>query len=115
MTRKKIFITKKIQNNIAKDRIIQLFLMAEKMAFLGDLNLANRYVDIARKISMRFKVKIPKEFKRRFCKNCYSYLLPGSNCRIRINQGKLIIYCYNCEKYTRFIFKNNEQSSARLK
>lgn len=106
MSRKKIYINKKIKNSIATKRIIQLFIMAEKKAFLGDINLANRYVEIARKISMRNKVPIPKEFKRRFCKNCYKYLLPSLNCRIRIHRGKLIIFCDNCKKYTRIPFKN---------
>jgi len=114
MSRKKTFITKKVQNKIAKERIIKLFQMAEKIAFVGDINLANRYVEIARKISMRFKVPIPKEFKRRICKNCYKYLVPGLNCRVRIYRGKVIIYCYSCKKYFRFIIKNYKLSSARL-
>jgi len=115
MSRKKIYMNKKALNTIAKRRIIQLFIMAEKMALLGDINIANRYVEIARKISMRFKITIPKEFKRRICKNCYKYLLPGFNCRIRIYRSKLIIYCDNCKKYTRIPIKNDRQSSARLK
>ncbi len=109
MSRKKIYMAKKVQNTIAEGRIIQLFTMAEKMAFLGDINIANRYVEIARKISMRSKIKIPKKFKRRICKHCYKYLLPGFNCRIRIYRGKLIIYCYNCKKYTRIPIKNDKQ------
>jgi len=110
MSRKKIYVAKKVQGAIAKKRIIQLFLMAEKMAISGNMILANRYVEIARKISMRYKVTIPREFKRRFCKNCYKYLLPGLNCRIRIYRSRLIIYCDNCKKYTRIPIKNHKQS-----
>jgi len=115
MSRKKIYATKKVQNTIAKRRIEQLFAMAEKTASLGDINLANRYVEIARKISMRSKITIPREFKRRICKHCYKYLIPGANCRIRIYRSKIIIFCNNCKKYTRIPIKNNKQSSARLK
>jgi len=97
---------KKIQKTIASKRIKKLFSMAEQRALSGDLNLANRYVEIARKISMRNLVSIPKDLKRRFCKHCYSYLLPGSNCRIRIHRGRLVIYCNNCKKYTRIPLKN---------
>jgi len=114
MSRKKIFMAKKIQNKIANRRIIQLFSMAEKMTFLGDINLANRYVYIARKISMRYKIKIPKEFKHRICKNCYKYLIPGINCRIRIYRGKLIIYCDSCKKYTRIPIKGDRPSKNPL-
>jgi len=97
---------KKIQKTIARNRINQLFLLAEKYALSGRLNLANRYVDLARKISMRYLVPMPKEFKRRFCKHCYQYLLPHVTCRIRIHRGKLVIYCHNCKKYTRIPTKN---------
>ena len=108
MSRKKVYMAKKVRNQIANRRIEQLFTLAEKNAFLGDINIANRYVEIARKISMRAKIKIPKEFKRRICKHCYKYLIPGVNCRIRIYRGKLIIYCDNCKKYTRIPIKNDK-------
>ncbi len=97
---------KKIQKIIAQRRIIKLFSLAEQYALAGRYNLSNRYVNIARKISMRYLVSIPKEYKRKFCKNCYCYLLPSVNCRVRIHQGKLVIYCFNCKKYMRIPLKN---------
>ena len=108
MSRKKIYMAKKAQNQIAKRRIAQLFSLAEKTAFLGNLALANRYVEIARRISMRLKVTIQKEYKRRICKYCYKYLIPGLNCRVRICRSKIIIYCDNCQKFTRIPIKNNK-------
>lgn len=104
MSRKNIK-KKRIQKTIAKNRIQKLFLLAEKKAFSGDFNLANRYVKIARELSMRYLISIPIEFKRRFCKHCYHYLLPDDNCRIRIRRGRIIIYCANCKKFTRVPFK----------
>ncbi len=92
---------KKTQKIIAKNRIDKLFLLAEKNARSEKFDLADRYVEIARKISMRYLVPIKKEYKRKFCKHCYSYLMPGSNCRIRIHRNKIIIFCKNCEKFTR--------------
>ena len=97
---------KKFQKTIALNRIQKLFLLAEKKAFLGDFNLANRYIQIARELSMRYLVSIPIEFKRRFCKHCYHYLQTGKNCRIRIHRGRLIIYCNNCKKFTRIPLKD---------
>ena len=96
---------KKIQKTIAKKRVVKLF----ELALSGRLKLANRYVEIARKISMRYMVSIPKEHKIRFCKHCYSYLLPNVNSRVRINDGKIVIYCNNCKKYTRIPLKNNKK------
>jgi len=98
---------KKIQKTISNIRINKLFSMAEQRALSGNFNLADRYVEIARKISMRTLVPISKEYKQRFCKHCYCYLLPDSNCRIRIHRGRLIIYCYNCKKYTRLPLKSS--------
>lgn len=96
---------KKLQKKIAKNRICKLFIMAEQCALSGKIKLADRYVEIARKISMKYLVTIPREFKRRFCKHCYSYLLPSATCRIRIHRGNLVIYCYSCKKYNRFPLK----------
>ena len=97
----KINNRKKIQKKIAKRRIIRLFTLAENYALSGRLKLSDRYVYLARKISMKYLVPIPKEFKRRFCKHCYGYLLPNVNSRVRINKGKIVTYCFNCKKYSR--------------
>ena len=100
---------KKIQKTIAKKRIAKLFEIAEQNALADRLHLANRYVEIARKISMRHLVPIPKEHKIRFCKHCYSYLLPGATSRVRFNSGKIVVYCNNCKKYTRIPLKNSKK------
>ena len=116
MVKNGIINRKKMQKNIAIRRINQLFSMAEQCALSDKLNLANRYVEIARKISMRYLVSMPKKHKQRFCKQCYGYLLPDITCRIRIHRGKLVIYCQNCKKYTRIPLKNlRKTSSVRLK
>ena len=65
--------------------------------------LSNRYVTLARKISMKFKVRIPTELKRRFCKHCYKYLMPGKTVRIRTHKGKVVYNCLNCKKFMRFM------------
>lgn len=93
------------QKKIAEKRVNKLFCLAERKALAKQFDLADRYVKIARKISMRYLVPIPSYFKRRFCKHCYSYLLPGENCRIRIHKGKIVIYCYNCGKISRVILE----------
>ena len=97
---------KKIRKRIALQRICRLFHLAEEYALCGRMNLSDRYVFLARKISMRYLVPIPKEFKRCFCKHCYSYLLPGISGRIRIHNGRIVVYCFNCHKYTRMPLKH---------
>lgn len=97
-------IPKQKQKEIAKERIKKLFHEAEKV-FAKDKSLANRYVTLARKIAMKVKVKIPLELKRKFCKHCYKFLKPGVNSRVRTREGKVIISCLECKKFTRIPVK----------
>lgn len=102
---KKQLRDKKIRKKIAEDRIKKLFYQAEKKALQGRQDLANRYVELARKISMRYLVSIPKEFRHKFCKHCHQYLIPPLNCRVRTYRGRIIIHCKNCGKYSRVPYK----------
>lgn len=54
--------------DMAEQRITRLFSLAEK-AFPKRPDLANRYVDIARRISMRHRVSIPANTKEMSAKN----------------------------------------------
>ena len=89
---------------IALDRIKKLFKEADSM-YGEDSRLSDRYVALARKMAMKFKVNIPSNLKKKFCKHCYSYLRPGKNCRIRVQNNKVVYYCSNCKKYMRFPYK----------
>ena len=86
---------------IALERITELFKQAE-IQFKEHPELSNRYVVIATKISTRYKVKFPKDLKRRFCKSCHSYLVHGVNCRVRLNDKKVVYYCMGCKQFMRF-------------
>ena len=94
-------ISKVRQKEIALERIKKLFIESG-LAFKKDPKLANRYVELARKISMKTKTRIPRDLKKQFCKHCYIFLKPGKNCRIRTRKKKLVYYCENCKKYMRF-------------
>lgn len=100
----KPLIPKDKQKEIAKERVMTLFEQAETM-FPKRKDLANRYVGLARKISMKVRMRIPSELKRRFCKHCYKYLKPGINARIRTRAGKVIISCLECNKFMRIPVK----------
>lgn len=88
---------------IVSDRIEYLFKKAEEVA-RKELPLANRYIILARHLSMRFNVPIPDRLKRRFCKHCYTYLVPGLNMRARTKNSKVVYSCLTCQKYMRFPF-----------
>ncbi|MBT6773773.1 ribonuclease P [Candidatus Woesearchaeota archaeon] len=97
-------IPKSKQKEIAKERVKILFQQAEEV-FSKDKALAHRYVTLARKIAMKVKIRIPLELKRKYCKHCYKFLMPGVNSRIRTRDGKVIISCLECKKFTRIPIK----------
>jgi len=89
---------------IALERVKKLFKEAD-LAFKENPNLSNRYVALARKIAMKYKVNIPSDLKRKYCKHCYCYLKPGKNCRVRIQNNKVVYFCSNCKRYMRFPYR----------
>jgi len=83
--------------------IINLFKKADS-SFKKDKAQANECVKKARRIAMKHKLRLGR-FKRKFCKYCYCFLKPGINCRVRVNKGKVIVYCLTCKSYTRLPYK----------
>ena len=95
---------KKLFRKIAKKRIAELFEQADK-AYDDSIDRADRYVEIARKIGMKYNVRIPGELQKKFCKHCYCYLRPGDNCRVRTTGQKVVYFCRKCKNYMRFPLK----------
>ena len=88
---------------IAQERIKILFAEADKQ-FKTQQTLADRYVYIARRLAMKYKVPIPLYLKRRFCKTCKKYLTPGYNVQVRLRNKTVLYYCKSCKHYMRFPF-----------
>ncbi|NMB77541.1 MAG: ribonuclease P [Methanomicrobiales archaeon] len=86
---------------IARERVAVLFSRAEA-AFSLHPERSNRYVEIARKIAMRQRIRIDREFRRRFCHHCSAYLMPGQNMRVRVHRGNVVVTCHVCNKKTRY-------------
>jgi len=85
------------QEEIASERIEILFGLAEE-EFEEHPKRSDRYVELARKIGMRYNVRIPKKYRMRFCSSCGNYLVPGKNCTVRTNSRTLSVEttCRNC-------------------
>ena len=82
--------------SIAKERIELLIEEADRVALLGRIELADRYVELARRVGMRYNVRVPRPLKRRFCSECYRYLLPGVTSRTRMKRGRAVTTCLRC-------------------
>ena len=77
---------------IAQERMDILFNRAEK-EYKEHPGRSHRYVELARKISKKYNAKIPQAWGRRYCKNCYKFLVPGHNCAVRLINNEINIYC----------------------
>lgn len=89
--------------SVARERIEILITQAKEMVET-DKKLSRRYVDLARRISERTKVRIPSELKKYLCKGCEIVLVPGRNARVRLyahNSG-IVITCLECGTMKRF-------------
>ncbi len=92
------------------ERIDLLFEQAGR-AFREDPALANRYVALARRIAMRFNIRLRKEQKKRVCKGCRAYLVPGENCTVRTSARRqaIVITCGMCGHAMRFPYSREKR------
>ena len=94
------------QTKIAKERIQILFSNADK-EFKKHPERSKRYAELARKISLRYNVRLSKEDKRKFCKSCNTWLKPGITSKVRLDKKTktINIICLNCKKVYRYPYK----------
>jgi len=100
------------QQKIAAERIVKLFIQAEE-SFMEHPELSKRYVEMARKLSTRYKVRFNSEQKKISCKNCNAYLKNGINSRIRLEHGKIVQTCLECKNVRRMIYKKNKKKQSK--
>ena len=70
--------------------------------------LAQRQAEIAKKISLKFKIKMPFEINSSFCKKCKKFIAPGIASRIRLGSKpkSIRITCSYCNHtYRKIISK----------
>ena len=89
----------------AKERIETLYAQAFAKARAGDLELARRYLVLAKRIGMRYTIRIPRHLKRQTCDSCFSPLLPNRTARYRNRSGRTIVTCLACGAIKRYPFK----------
>lgn len=89
------------QKKIATERIELLF----KEAVNADAETAKKYMKLAKKIGMRYNVRIPGKFKRMYCKYCFAFL---PNSKRRLKGGGLNIKCFSCNRTMRYLYKRKD-------
>ena len=97
---------------IAERNIRRLLDLSFKV-FPKDRELSKRYVDIALKISMKTRTRIPAEYKRFICRKCRTILIPGVNCRFRLQPRRephIVRTCLECGRVTRFLLRKSRKN-----
>ena len=90
--------------DLASERIAKLFKLAEANKKKHP-DRAKRYVELARKISMRYNVSIKIDLKKKFCKNCSSYFT-ADNVKRRTTASTITYICQICGFKKRYGLKN---------
>lgn len=104
------------EKDLAKQRIIKLLRMADSI-YRTEPGLAIKYGELARRISLRSRVKIPREWRSRFCKRCGVLLFPGLNASIRTRERRfphIVIKCDICGSIRRIPYLR-EKSAERTR
>lgn len=94
----------KRKKEIADENIAHYFEQA-KQRYATAPDLAHRYMAMARKMALRFRVRIPSDLRWRVCNKCCHYLVPAKNARVRVDKGMRIILCKDCKSISRFRYK----------
>ena len=79
---------KNSKKEIATQRILILFDNAVSNA-RNNPKLAERQAQIARKIYMRFKIKMPWQIRTSFCKKCKKFIVPGVTSKVRVGRSNV--------------------------
>lgn len=104
---------KRRTEDLAVQRIERLFALAEAEARKQREQRSTRYLQLARAIGMRYRVRIPGHLKIRLCKDCYSLLIPGKTARVRLRGAYMTTTCLQCGKQMRRPYKTPRAPSPR--
>ena len=97
------------QKRMARERIELLFRKAGE-EFRDNPERSHRYVQLARRIGMRYNIRMPKSARTRICKFCHRYLVHGANSRVRTRkeQQAVIVKCLECGHVMRYPYRKEK-------
>ena len=96
-----------ILKDLAMQRVSRLLDIALKTAS-EDLCLAQRQGEIARRLCLKYNLRLPYGRRMLFCKGCSRLVVPGVNCRVRLDSRRkaLRLVCLECgHVYRRILAK----------
>jgi RNase P subunit RPR2 len=97
---------KKLKSNqkIAQERIYRLMELAQKMNETKNEKYVKRYITLAKRISEKCRVSIPKELKKIFCRKCFLMDITQIEAK-----PFLIVKCNNCKHEKKYALETKKQ------
>lgn len=71
-------------------------------------DLSQKYVEYARKIAMRTRLHLPRQYRTLACRHCKKFIFPGVSSRVRVQpkrESHVVITCLHCGKHMRILLK----------
>jgi ribonuclease P protein subunit RPR2 len=94
---------------LAGERVNDLFALAEsESARRGSGALPDRYVGLARKVGMRYNVRLLPEYRELYCRGCSTYWVEGRTVRTRLRSGRRVRTCLRCGRVRRTLVHPGE-------
>ncbi len=69
----------------------------------SNLDLAKKEAALARRLLLKFNIRLDRKLKRYYCRGCKQLIVPGLNARVRLGHGATVIRmtCNNCGSVNR--------------
>jgi RNase P subunit RPR2 len=88
------------------EEIVRLLTESSVRLAKTNMPLARQQAALARRVMLKFNVRLEASAKRFTCRGCKSLIVPGVNARVRLGHGKpavLRITCLDCGRVNRKI------------
>jgi ribonuclease P protein subunit RPR2 len=99
---------------IARERIADLFALAEREGATGPGDLADRYVKLARRVGTRYNVRVLPEYRELYCRSCSSFWVEGRTVRTRLRGGRRVRTCLRCGRERRTLVRELRDASRAI-
>ena len=82
-----------------------------------DIAMAKQQAALARRVRLRFNIRLDASMKRYTCRGCKSLIVPGVNARVRLGHGRssaIRITCSECGTVNRKILRRAYIRSGKV-
>ncbi|MCI4325947.1 MAG: hypothetical protein L3K00_08770 [Thermoplasmata archaeon] len=86
---------------VAGERVNDLFALAASESPRGPTGYSDRYVRLARKVGMRYNVRLLPEYRELYCRGCSTFWVEGRTVRTRLRSGRRVRTCLVCGRQRR--------------